>query len=72
MHVLIGIELLLQSVALQFVLFAAERGDVRGQVFAIFVLAVAAGEAAVGLALLIALHRRRRRVDVEAITELRG
>ncbi|MGH9382464.1 MAG: NADH-quinone oxidoreductase subunit NuoK [Thermoanaerobaculia bacterium] len=71
-HVLFSIELLFNAVALNFIAFAWDHGDLSGQVFALFVIAVAAGEAAVGLAILIALHRLRQSVDLGPVTELSG
>lgn len=71
-HVLFSVELLFNAVALNFVAFAWDHGDLAGQVFALFVIAVAAGEAAVGLAILVALHRLRQSVDLEPVTELFG
>ena len=67
--VLMGVELMLNSVNINLLAFwrniEAARGSLAGQVFAIIVITVAAAEAAVGLALIIAVYRNRRTVDVE-------
>jgi NADH-quinone oxidoreductase subunit K len=67
--VLMGVELMLNSVNVNLIAFwrhiEAARGSLSGQVFAIIVITVAAAEAAVGLALIIAVYRGRRTVDVE-------
>jgi len=54
------IELMLNAVNLTFVTFAHELNDIRGQVFVFFTLVVAAAEVAVGLAIIVAIFRRRR------------
>ncbi len=71
--VLMSIELMLNAVNINLVAFwrYLEPGDVRGQVFAIFVFAVAAAEAAVGLALIISVYRNRQLVDVEQMDSLK-
>ena len=67
--VLMGVELMLNSVNVNLIAFwryiEAARGSLSGQVFAIMVITVAAAEAAVGLALIIAVYRGRRTVDVD-------
>lgn len=71
--VLMGIELMLNAVNINLVAFWRHLTPDRttGQVFAIFVLTVAAAEAAVGLALIISVYRNRRSVDVENIDLLK-
>ena len=69
---LISVELMLNAVNLTFVAAAREVGDLDGQVIAFFVIAVAAAEVAVGLAIIIDLARRRPSVDVDEVSELRG
>jgi NADH-quinone oxidoreductase subunit K len=69
--ILLSIELMLNSVNITFVGFARQWADLTGQVFAIFVIAVAACEAAVGLAILIALNRDRSMVNVDEINLLK-
>jgi len=74
--VLMGIELMLNAVNINLVAFwrysenAATRLD--GQVFALFVIAVAAAEAAVGLALIISIYRNRKTVDLDKLDLLKG
>jgi len=70
--VLMSIELMLNSVNLAFVGFSRHHGQVEGQVFAVFVMAVAAAEAAVGLALVILLFRHKTSVNLEDFNILRG
>jgi NADH-quinone oxidoreductase subunit K len=69
--ILMSIELMLNAVNLSFVAFAHERQSMIGHVFVFFVMAVAAAEAAVGLAIVIALFRRRRTTDVEDASLMR-
>ncbi len=73
--VLIGIELMLNAAALQFAAygrFRADHADVQGQTAAVFVVVAAAAEAAVALALLFAVYRTSRDVDLEQTRELRS
>jgi NADH-quinone oxidoreductase subunit K len=70
--VLMSIELVLNSVNINLVAFSYSHGDLTGQIFAIFTIAVAAGEAAVGLGILIALFRLRQTTEVDRATELSG
>ena len=70
--ILMAIELLLLAVNLNFVAFSAYLGDPAGQVFALFVLTVAAAEAAVGLAILVVFFRLRGTIAVEDIQDLKG
>jgi NADH-quinone oxidoreductase subunit K len=65
--VFMSIELMLNSVNLTFVAFSAFLGDAAGQVFVFFVMTVAAAEAAVGLAIVIALFRRKQTVNLDKI-----
>ncbi len=64
-------ELMLNSVNLTLVSFSAQLGDVHGQILVFFVLCVAAAEAAVGLAIIIAIYRNNITVDVTKINLLR-
>jgi NADH-quinone oxidoreductase subunit K len=64
-------EMMLQGVALNFVAFARFRGNLHGQVFTLFILTVAACEAALALALILILYRRKRSLDVSLWQELR-
>ena len=70
--ILMSIELMLLAVNINLVAFSAFLGDLVGQVFAMFVLTVAAAEAAVGLAILVAYFRNRGTIAVEEIDTLRG
>lgn len=65
------VELMLNAVNLSFIAFAQQYG-VGGQVFVFFVMTVAAAEAAVGLAIVIALFRHRQTVDLQNINLLKG
>jgi len=70
--ILMSIELILLSVNLNFVAFSAKLGDLTGQVFALFVLTVAAAEAAIGLAIVVIYFRNRGSIEVEDISTLKG
>lgn len=70
--VLMSVELMLNAATLALVSFARARLDLGGQVVVLFVIAVAAAEVAVGLALLVALFRTKRTVDIDEISTLRG
>ena len=70
--VLMSIELVLNSVNLNLIAFSYQLSDLTGQVFAIFTITVAAGEAAVGLGILIALFRLRETTLLDRATELKG
>ncbi len=65
------IELMLNAVNLTLVAFSAYLGDVRGQALVFFVMAVAAAEAAVGLAIVIALFRNRQTVSIDDVNILK-
>ncbi|HKY34113.1 MAG TPA: NADH-quinone oxidoreductase subunit NuoK [Candidatus Polarisedimenticolia bacterium] len=69
--ILMGIELMLNAANLAFVAAARHVGSMDGQLFAFFVMTVAAAEAAVGLAIVIALFRRRRTTDVDQVSFLK-
>jgi NADH-quinone oxidoreductase subunit K len=70
--VLMSIELVLNSVNLNFIAFSYQLSDLTGQIFAIFTITVAAGEAAVGLGILIALFRLRESTQLDSAVELKG
>jgi NADH-quinone oxidoreductase subunit K len=70
--ILMSVELILLSVNINFVAFSRELHDLTGQVFALFVLTVAAAEAAIGLAILVAFYRNRGTIAVEDINSLKG
>lgn len=69
---LMSIELMLLAVNLNFLLFSVYLDDVVGQVFALFILTVAAAESAIGLALLVVYYRVRGTIAVEFINLLKG
>jgi len=70
--ILMAIELILLSVNINLIAFSAFLGDMVGQVFAMFVLAVAAAEAAIGLAILVIFFRVRGTIAVDDINEMKG
>ena len=69
--ILLSIEIMLNAVNLSFVAFGRARGDFDGQIITFFVMTVAAAEAAVGLAIVIALFRHRESLNPEAFTTLK-
>src|SRR5579875_1872802 len=70
--ILMSIELILLAVNINFVAFSSFLGDLVGQVFALFVLTVAAAEAAIGLAILVVYFRNRGSIAVEDINTMHG
>jgi NADH-quinone oxidoreductase subunit K len=70
--ILMGLELMLNAANLAFVAFSRHHGNLQGQVFTFFVIAVAAAEAAVALSILIALFRLKGSVTLDDATELKG
>jgi NADH-quinone oxidoreductase subunit K len=70
--ILMSIELILLAVNINFVAFSAFLGDLVGQVFALFVLTVAAAEAAIGLAILVVYYRNRGSIAVEDVNVMKG
>ena len=70
--ILMSIELILLGVNLNLVAFSAYLNDLVGQVFAMFVLTVAAGEAAIGLAILVIYFRGRATISVDDVNRMRG
>jgi len=70
--ILLGIELMLNSVNINLVAFARYLGDVTGMVFAVFTICITVAEAAVGLAIVILLFRIRRTVTADQLDLLRG
>ncbi|HEY1506846.1 MAG TPA: NADH-quinone oxidoreductase subunit NuoK [Stellaceae bacterium] len=70
--ILMSIELILLAVNINFVAFSSFLGDLVGQVFAMFVLTVAAAEAAIGLAILVVYFRNRGTIAVEDINLMKG
>ena len=72
MGCLMGIELVLNGANINFVAFSWYHGDLTGQVFTLFVLTVAAAEAAIGLAILVCFFRNRGTIDVEDVNVMKG
>ncbi len=70
--ILMSIELMLLAVNINLVAFSAYLGDLTGQVFTMFVLTIAAAEAAIGLAILVVYFRNRGSIAVEDINRLKG
>ena len=70
--ILMSIELILLAVNINFVAFSAYLNDVQGQIMAMFVLTVAAAEAAIGLAILVVFFRNRGTIDVEDVNVMKG
>ena len=69
--VMMSVELMLNAANLTFLAFARQRGSVDGQAIAFFVISVAAAEAAVGLAIVLAIFRTRGGVNVDEVRALR-
>jgi NADH-quinone oxidoreductase subunit K len=70
--ILMAVELMLLAVNINLVAFSAYLGDLVGQVFAMFVLTVAAAEAAIGLAILVVYFRNRGSIEVDDISMMKG
>ena len=70
--ILMSVELILLAVNLNLVAFSAALGDLTGQVFTMFILTVAAAEAAIGLAIVVIYFRNRGTIEVEDISTLKG
>jgi NADH:ubiquinone oxidoreductase subunit K len=69
--VLMSIELMLNAVNVNLVAFAQKLGDLTGQVFALFVVAVAAAEVGIGLAIVILIYRNRETINVDEVNLLK-
>lgn len=70
--VLMSIELILNAVNINLIAFGAMHGDIAGAVFALFVIAVAAAEVGVGLAMVLIIYRNRSSVDLDDVDTMRG
>jgi len=70
--VLMSIELILNAVNINFVAFGAFNGTVTGEVFALFVIAIAAAEVSVGLAIVLLIFRNKRSVDLSDVDLMKG
>jgi NAD(P)H-quinone oxidoreductase subunit 4L len=70
--VLMSIELILNAVNINLIAFAAMNNSIAGQVFSLFVIAVAAAEVGVGLALVLLVYRNRRSIALDELSEMKG
>jgi len=70
--VLMSIELILNAVNINLIAFGAFQNTVAGQVFALFVIAVAAAEVGVGLAIVLLIYRNRHSIDLDKVDAMRG
>jgi NADH-quinone oxidoreductase subunit K len=70
--ILMSIELMLLAVNINMVAFSAYLQDLTGQIFTIFILTVAAAEAAIGLAILVIFYRKKNSIDTDDVSELKG
>ena len=70
--VLMSIELILNAVSLNFVAFALMNDNIDGHVFALYVIAIAAAEVGVGLAMVLMIYRNRRSIRLDELSEMKG
>ena len=70
--VLMSIELILNAVNINLLTFGALQGNITGAVFALFIIAVAAAEVGVGLAMVLIIYRNRASVDLDEINSMKG
>ncbi|MCU1346660.1 MAG: nuoK [Acidimicrobiia bacterium] len=70
--VLMSIELILNAVNLNFIAFALRNNNIDGQVFALYVIAVAAAEVGVGLAIVLLVYRNRRSIVLDDLSSMKG
>jgi NADH:ubiquinone oxidoreductase subunit K len=70
--VLMSVELILNAVNINLVAFAAFRDNIGGEVFALFVIAIAAAEVGVGLAMVLLLYRNRKSIDLTEVDLMKG
>ena len=69
--ILMSLELILLSVSINFISFSVFLDDITGQIFSLFILTVAAGEAAIGLAILVIYFRNKGEIDITKINQLK-
>jgi NADH-quinone oxidoreductase subunit K len=69
---LMSIELMLNAVNISLVAFSHYLQDMKGQIFVIFIITVAAAEAAIGLAIIVSLFRNKQTIHADEITEMKG
>jgi NADH:ubiquinone oxidoreductase subunit K len=70
--VLMSIELMLNAVNINLIAFGAFKGTITGQIFALFIIAVAAAEVGVGLAIVLLIYRNRRSIDLDKADLMKG
>ena len=70
--VLMSIELILNAVNINLIAFGAFHGSVAGSVFALFVIAIAAAEVGVGLAMVLMIYRNRQSISLDGLSEMKG
>jgi NAD(P)H-quinone oxidoreductase subunit 4L len=70
--VLMSVELMLNAVNINLIAFSAFRSDIGGQVFALFVITIAAAEVGVGLAIVLLIYRNLRSPDLDRVDQLKG
>ena len=70
--VLMSLELVLNAANINFIAFSRQLGQLTGQVFAVFVITIAAAEAAIGLGIIIALVRLKQTVQLDTVREMEG
>lgn len=70
--ILMSIELMLLAVNINFIAFSAYLNDIVGQIYSMFILTVAAAEAAIGLAIVVVFYRQTNSIDIDDINELKG
>ena len=70
--VLMSIELILNAVNINLIAFGAANGDIAGQVFALFVITIAAAEVGVGLAIVLLIYRNRTSIDLDEVDLMKG
>ena len=70
--VLMSIELILNSVNINLIAFSLMNNDIDGQVFALFIIAIAAAEVGVGLAMVLLIYRNRRSIALDELSTMKG
>ena len=70
--ILLSIELMLNAANINFVAFSRQLGDLAGQIFGVFTIVVAAGEVAVGLAIIIALFHNKDTINIDEVNIMKG
>jgi NADH-quinone oxidoreductase subunit K len=70
--IFMSIELMFNAANLVFITFASFYNQINGQLFVLFVMAVAAADAAVGLALIVSIYRSRKNIDIDHVSEMKG